>query len=274
MGDFEKDTQVSGSGGQYRAKLSEDWKIWGPNGGYVAAIALRAAGAEARIPRPVAFAAHYLSMARFEEVELEVVPVQQGRSAESIRVSMRQAGRPVLEALVRTAAERRGLDHDAAEAPAVPDPEALRSRAELFAGLHDAPPYPFWSNLDVRPEEQERHRVIERVPGEPRARDWVRFVPRASFDDPFADAGRCLVLLDTYIWPAAFRRHPQLDYVAPNLDVVAWFHRSAAHSEWLLADAEVPIGREGLLGGRARVWSRGRELVASGGSQLLCVGPA
>ena len=44
MGDFDIDTRVEGSGGRYRANISREWEIWGPNGGYVAAIALRAAG--------------------------------------------------------------------------------------------------------------------------------------------------------------------------------------------------------------------------------------
>lgn len=48
MGDLDRDTALTGSAGRYTAALSEDWRIWGPNGGYVAAVALRAAGAESR----------------------------------------------------------------------------------------------------------------------------------------------------------------------------------------------------------------------------------
>ena len=71
MGDFELDTRVEGSEGEYRANISQDWEVWGPNGGYVAAVAMRAAGQEAAIKRPVAFSAHFLGRARFEQVELE-----------------------------------------------------------------------------------------------------------------------------------------------------------------------------------------------------------
>jgi len=38
MGNFGTDTRVTGSSGRYEAKLSEDWSVWGPADGYVAAI--------------------------------------------------------------------------------------------------------------------------------------------------------------------------------------------------------------------------------------------
>jgi hypothetical protein len=43
-----------------------DWEIWGPNGGYVAAIALRAAGAATHLRRPASFACHFLSVGEFD----------------------------------------------------------------------------------------------------------------------------------------------------------------------------------------------------------------
>ncbi len=46
MGDFEIDTRVEGEKGRYKATLSRAWELWGPSGGYVAAIALRAAAKE------------------------------------------------------------------------------------------------------------------------------------------------------------------------------------------------------------------------------------
>ena len=62
MGDLEVDTRLEERGeGRFRATLSTDWEIWGPNGGYVAAIALRAAGRVAKVPRPAAFTGHFLS---------------------------------------------------------------------------------------------------------------------------------------------------------------------------------------------------------------------
>ena len=52
--------------------------LWGPAGGYVSAVALRAAGAESRFERPASYACQYLSFARFEEVELRVTTLRAG----------------------------------------------------------------------------------------------------------------------------------------------------------------------------------------------------
>lgn len=109
MGDLEVDTRVEGENGRYRGCISRDWEIWGPNGGYVAAIALRAASREAAIKRPASFSGHFLGVARFEPVDLEVTPLQRGRRAESIHVVMRQDDRPILQAIVRTAIDGPGL---------------------------------------------------------------------------------------------------------------------------------------------------------------------
>src|SRR5688500_10807325 len=43
MGNLQEDTRVEGRDGRYTAKLSPDWDFWTPNGGYLSAIALRAA---------------------------------------------------------------------------------------------------------------------------------------------------------------------------------------------------------------------------------------
>jgi acyl-CoA thioesterase len=269
LGDFELDTRLEGERGRYRAVLSRDWEIWGPNGGYVAAIALRAAGLEARIARPASFAAHFLGVAAFEAVEVEVLPLHQGRRSESFRVSVRQAGRSIVEAIVRTAAQGPGLEHDVARAPELPAPEGLRNRDELYKAEW-GPPFPFWKNLETRPISPERFDEEPR-PREPVWREWYRFRPRATFEDPFLDAGRALLLLDTLSWPAASQPHPNAPFRAPNLDVTAWFHRADPKSEWLLADHECAVAEDGLMGTTARVWSRDGRLLASGGAQLFCV---
>jgi hypothetical protein len=66
--------------------------LWGPAGGYVSAIALRAAGAASSFRRPTSYACQYLAMARFEPVDLAVASLRRDRRSEALRVSMTQAG--------------------------------------------------------------------------------------------------------------------------------------------------------------------------------------
>jgi len=271
MGDFEVDTRLEQRDeNAFRATLSQDWEIWGPNGGYVAAIALRAAGLVSKVGRPATFSGHFLSVARFEEVDVHVTPVKVGRRSESFRISVTQEGRPIFEGMVRTAAASPGLEHDVAKMPDEPLPSELREIQELIE--HDAPPpFPFWRNFQVKPVWPERVTPGERVAHPPIFREWFRFIPRATFDDPFLEAGRALLMIDTASWIAASQPHPKSPFIAPNIDVSAWFHQSDSTSEWLLTDTRCDIASGGLMGTHARIWSESGKLLATGGAQLMCV---
>lgn len=261
---LEATTALVGEGGSYSVALSDDWEIWGPNGGYLAAIALRAAGRLAEIPRPVSFYCHFLSSPAFAEVELSVETLKRGRRAESLAVRMTQEGRPVLSALVRTATEGEGHEHQEAPPPVVVSPE----ESEPILRVKDGKPlFPYWGNFSCRRAGLVEGGVEERE-GRAAIREWVRFEPVASFADPFLEAARPLVLLDTYGWPAAWRRYGEETRVAPNLDTSAWFHHADPASEWLLIDEECHSAGEGLLGVAGRVWSQSGHLLASGGAQL------
>jgi acyl-CoA thioesterase II len=273
LGDLAVDTALAplaspGADRSFGAELSRDWEIWGPNGGYLAALALRAAGACSAIPRPVSFYAHFLSVAHFGPVEVRVRELRRGRRAEAFAVAIEQDGRAVVEAMVRTASESAGLEHDVARMPDVPAPDALRSFAELIPD--GEPSYAFWRNFESKPTDPESY-TAEPKPRPPRLLQWHRFVPRDSFDDPFLDAGRLLILIDTMGWPAAARAHPAGAFQAPSLDVAAWFHRPASGECWLLSDHGAAVAEQGLIGTTGRIWSASGRLLASGGAQLLCV---
>lgn len=267
--DFERDTHVRAVGsGSYQATLSQDWEIWGPNGGYLCAIALRAAAHEAQIQRPVALYCHYLRVARFEPVELTVELLGRTRRSESLRVSMRQDGKPILEAMVRTAATGGGLEHIDVQAPAVPPPEELPDARSLLTPEHGKR-HAFWKNFDVRVIHPERFE-LPRPAMPPRWREWFRVHCAAAFTDPFLDAGRSALLLDTMGWPAAVGPHPASEYLAPSLDVAVWFHAASPVDDFVLVEAHSAVAREGCIGATGRVFDRAGTLLASSGTQLLC----
>lgn len=264
--DLEQATRMEGASGEYVAQLSRDWEIWGPNGGYLATFALRAAGMAAQIQRPASFYCHFLSSPAFDAVELTVKVLKRGRRAESFAVEMTQAGKPILHALVKTAADAPGHSHQHAEAPATPFPGDLESYEELVPAER-RPPFSFWNNVERRPVKQS----VTDEPAAPVLREWTRLRPRACFEDPFVDAARALILLDTYGYPAAYQLYRGRDYLAPNLDTSAWFHHFSPACEWLLIDHECTLADRGLMAVSGRVWDTEGRLLATGSAQLCCV---
>jgi acyl-CoA thioesterase-2 len=260
---------------RYTGKLSPDWAIWGPNGGYVASLALRAAGHAIGRARPVSLVAHLLGVASFDQVELDVTVLRTSRFATSARVSLAQGGRPILDALVW------GLDpggvalaHDIAPAPDVPPHTELPSREERMAAIpaDERPPaLPFFENLDQRPLGW-RDSWPPPGPEDPRTCWWTRFRPTARFADPWVDACRLLIPIDTMGWPAASMAHAHIDppqAIAVTIDLSVRFHRPT-DDEWLLVEAVSPVAADGLVAATGRVWDRSGSLVASGGQTMLC----
>ncbi len=252
---LEEATRLDGTGGHYTARLSPEWRIWGPNGGYLATLALRAAGMCADIPRPAGIHATFLRSPRFDDVTLDVVTLKRGRRTEVFRVTMTQDDRPVLSAQVQTAAVAPGYETQPAQAPHVSSPDASTV-------IEPGGPYPFWANLSRRSTSD---------PGGTHLREWLRFRPRPRFDDPFVDTARSLVLLDTYGWPAFWHTHGDGPFIAPSLDINASFHPVDPPSDWLLIDCAVQVGRHCRIGVTSKVWDTGGHLVATGASQLYCV---
>lgn len=271
VGDFAEDTAVHGADGRYTATLSDDWEIWGPAGGYVGTVALRAAGAESRFRRPANCTIHFLGVAAFDEVQLDVEVVRATRRAESIRVLMRQGDRPILQLICWAVADDLpGLDH--AHGGHDLDPwTAYPTVEEHLARLGQEPnrPFRFWENLEERPvvwfDDWEN-----RPPSDPVWQSWIRFTPTSTFDDPWVDAGRLLLLADLGPWPAAARLHRSDEWIAPTLDVSCQFDHLDPGAEWLLVDHHAPIGRDGLIGANCKIWSPTGDLLATSVSQLLC----
>ena len=270
-GDFAVDTRVDGTDGRYRATLSDAWSLWGPAGGYVSTIALRAAGAQSRFDRPASYACSYLGVAEFGPIDIAVTVLRSAKRSEVLRVSLIQKDQVFLDATVWTIDDdMQGLEHDEAPMPDVPGPDGLKAWYEETP--QDENLYRrFWSNIEERMIFQwfgnwRDHPVL------PPVRDgWYRFRTTPVFDDPYLDAARSLMIVDTMGWPAAalsyLERPP---FIAPTIELSARFHRSSRRSEWLFARTDARVATEGLIWSTSQIWSEDGRLVASGGQHMLC----
>lgn len=250
--------------GRYRADISEDWAVWGPNGGYMAALALSAAMAESRFSRPASFHCHFLSVGSFAPADIQVSFLGGGKRAESLRVDIRQDGQLLLAAsvwMVDTGLD--GYEHESTRAPDVPRPDALDDFATL-AGDEYAQWYPIWRHIEGRPV------AWRQPPGDPVWHCWLRFVD-TPIDGPAADAIRQLFWLDLPGWNAVTSAHPwPFPYLTPNLDLSVQFHRFRPDETWMLADGSVPLATEGVLGCTSRLWTPDGTLLATATSKHSC----
>lgn len=270
MGNLATDTALDGSEGHYRATLSEDWRIWGPAGGYIASLALRAAGLESGRARPASINAQFCRVGTFDPVDVHVTVLRRTRVATALDVEIRQDAELLVKAAVWGVDELDGLEHHAHDGPGpLPGPDGIPSTSQRMAD-RDAPSFPFWQNLDSRQPHwiddwddrpaMEAHRGV-----------WFRFVPEARFDDPWVDACRSLVLIDVGSWPVAVLPHTgELDWFAPTTEVTARFIGDGRDHPWLQSWAWAPVATGGLIGARGEIRAPDGRLVALGGSTLLC----
>ena len=280
MEDFVDATALEQLGeGRFGVRLRENWALWGPAGGYLCALVLRAAGASTTFTRPVSLAVQYLSVGRFEDAVLEVSSLRAGRRSEALRIDLRQQDRLLLTAQLWAAGEANpGLQHDHAARFPIPDPATLRT----WEALHpDAPVHPFMAHLEQRPilgpdgdPDGDPDGRPDAVPaGEPELRSIFRFRPRARAEDAFTDAARVTLLLDTFSWLAVYPAHGDgsaADWIAPNLDFHFRFHRPTTPHEHLVLRARADLAEGGLIASGGTIHDLDGSLLASGATQLFC----
>lgn len=250
-------------------ELDPAWEGWGPAGGYLAAIALRAVGLT--VPeghRPVTLSAQFLAKAEAGEAAVHVHLGKAGGSSQ-VNVSLWQSERCFFQAQIWTTSRSFGPCEIGPAMPDVPGPVGLETLEAHFSRL-GRQLVTFWKNLECRP-------VEFRAPGGPRPRTprlqrWYRFLQEPAEVDIFAAAGRAAVLIDANVWAAHWRmldREP--DYAGPSLDLTIAFHDAAIPSDWLLVDVESDVAINAVVLATGRVWTTEGRLVASGGGNCLVV---
>ena len=284
MTSLEQQTAVEETAdGKYRGVISEDWKMWVPVGGYLTAIALRAAQASSTMVRPVSVTCHYLHEATFGPVDLDVTTLRSTERAESLLVRMNQQGNDILVALISAAPTGLlGPNMNWQEAPDAPAPEDLEPTILDDDVLELMGDEPFWKNLEFRmirglggphnyPEieglSDEELRFTPRR--DAHIRGWQRMPCGEGHLDPWVDACRYLIITAAMQFPAvADPFTPPLRFIAPTLNLTVEFHTFHPDAQWLLADATGSYAGDGLLGAETRMWTRDGDLLATAHSQM------
>ncbi len=186
-------------------------------------------------------------------MQLEVTKFRAGRNVESLRVSMTQGDRAILDATVCTVAGGEGLDHEATTPPDVAGPDdALPDMATSSAATART------IRLSRSGATSRAGRCGGATTGHhraPRRRSGRRgsgSCSASTFADPWVDAARYVLLCDLPSWPSAVPQHAwkwpdRQEWVAPSLDLYVAFHQAVPDDPWLLVDGHCPVGAGGLL---------------------------
>ena len=250
---FDADTGVERlDGGRWRAWSPEHWFVGrGPNGGYLAAVAARAA--EAAAGRPLrSLSLHVAAAPRAGELDVTAALEREGRSYSAVSVRIEQDGRAMTLALA-TLGE---LPESGAEwdGTAMPDARPLSETAAVSPEQPDVPA--FMRNYDLRWALGGNRREGDElaVTG-----GWMRTREPRALDAPLVAA-----LTDAWA-PAAFVALGRFA-AAPTLDLTIHIRRPLPVAE--MAPEDYVLGRFHSRLSVAGVWEEDGELWTPGGELI------
>jgi acyl-CoA thioesterase len=251
MGDFEHDTSVRPRGdGLFDCEIRPDWwVVAGPNGGYIAAIIVRALSADPALDsRPLrSVTIHYLGRPQAGPAEVHVEADRHGRSVSFSRARLGQGGRTIASAAAVFADDRPGLELDWTEPPQVRAPDEIEQLPDNGAGLA------FARQFDSRPT------IGSRLFGgadEALTGGWIRFR-----DERPLDAAALVALCDAW-FPAVFAMVSE-PLPVPTLELTVHLRgRLPRPRDWTLGRWTTQLARDGFLEESAEIYSREGELLA------------
>jgi len=264
---FVTDTSVDAQGGgRYLGRIDPGWWIErGPNGGYVAALILRAVTAEVGDPdrRLRSFTVHYLAPPHEGEAEVAVTVERQGRSLTSVSARLSQDGVLLAIAVGAFSISRPSLEFRDLVMPTVAAPEDLPVLAPM-------------------PGPVLRQRYEQRWAVGPRpfsggdvalAGGWIRLAGDEAGPDPdpsaTGTAGDALVdqhLLVAFAdaWmPPVFGRLAQPAAV-PTIDLTVHPRDPipAGYDDWVLVVFRTSVASDGFIEEDGELWTRDGSLLA------------
>jgi acyl-CoA thioesterase II len=243
---------------------------WGvPYGGLIVAQGLAAAAAE--VPEGFwvrSLHAYFVEAGEADRgVEIDVVPIRDGRSTCWRSVRVRQGDRLLLIADTTFARDSPSPSHQAAM-PAVRPPEDLPNVGRTLAAFDDV--HAYWnedSAFDLRyVDAPPRLSACEASSDQQRSSVWVRGMGPAPADRSLAAAllayASDMCMLDPLLkphglwWGSGSAKGFSLDHSM-------WFHAPSRTDEWILVDQRSPALRDGRGLALADMYARSGELLCT-----------
>jgi len=264
---FDRDTAVRPLGSErgvhaFEGRIDPGWWIArGPNGGYVAAIVLRALAACVEPDRaPRSLTVHYTAPPAEGPVRIEARVERTGRSLSTISGRMLQGDRVLALALGAFSKPRPGPSFDHAQPPEAPPPEAcprFEGRTPMNAR------YDYRWAVGHPPFSGVEHAL---------SGGWIR-----SAEPRVADAPLMAAFTDA--WPPAcfaLLRPGEAPTPVPTVDLTVHFRRDlplegAAPGDFYLAVFRSRFSEQGFVEEDGEVWSRDGVLLAQS-RQLAVIG--
>jgi acyl-CoA thioesterase len=255
---FERDTAVAPLGdGAFEARLDTGWWIIaGPNGGYLAAVVLRALDAAQGDPERTArsLTLHYTAVPAEGPVRLETRVERTGGALTSVSGRMLQDGRLIAVALAAFSRPRdSAVALSDARMPEMPPPERCARRLESPVAIHRR--YDLRWGLGEGP-----------APGgasHAQSGGWIRL------DEPCAVDACVLAAYADAFPPAVFSKFGReaLTRGVPTIDLTVHFREtlpraSAGIEDYTLARFTTREGREGFIEEDGELWSADGVLLA------------
>jgi acyl-CoA thioesterase len=255
---FDRDTAVTPRGeGVYAGRIDRGWWVFaGPNGGYVAAILLRALEAAVGDPSRAArsLTIHYTARPEEGPVEIHTRVEREGRSLTTVSGRMLQEGRNLALALAAFSRPREAPELQHAVMPEVVPPERAAPLAPVTT-----------SAISIRERFESRFAYGAEIGSRsPRAETggWIRLAEPRLVDAPllvaFADG-----------WPPSLFSHLERGATRgiPTVDLTVHFRSTlplaaARPGDWTLVTFRTRVAREGFLEEDGELWSRDGRLLA------------
>ena len=265
MSKFERDTTVNEvEAGVFEGHVSRDWWIvFGPNGGFLAAMLVKAMGAavddHARAARSLTI--HYTAAPAEGPVRISTTIERAGRSLTTVSARMEQEGRLIALAIGAFSRERLpAIEFSEAPAPAVLPPEDVpvaEQRPEM-------PPFA---------RQWEMRYAIGTPPfsgadGSTLTGGWIR-----PLDEHPIDAALVAQIADAWL-PAVFVRLTAPNAV-PTIDLTIHFRGDLPlPPDYVLVTFESRLSAGGFVEEDGSIWSRDGRLIAHSRQLALLQGPS